>query len=290
MRDVMALPVTAGATQAVCPDDLASLLEGRVSAALGSRVREQVDTHLDGRLGLFLLTGMEGLGIEDAGKLTLAVSRLIGRLLPQDGHGALLRQVADRGLRLGEGRTGRYSDSRGGGNLHTDGPHHPPPVPDCFGLFCVRQAQSGGELCIVHADMLLRRLPAWAIEVLQQDFHFDRRDADADPPTVIRPVLSLAAPMRICYLREYIEIGHRHPQTPSLTRHQIAALDALDALLDDPAGQSRIRLEVGQLVMINNRCLLHGRTAFTDHPDEGRKRLMLRTWIQRAESGRGGPA
>ncbi len=225
---------------------------------------------------------MAALDLADAGRITLAISSMLGRLLPQDGQGALLRQVADRGVRLREGRTGRYSDSRDGGNLHTDGPHHPPPVPDCFALFCVHQARTGGELCIVAADLLLERLPAGVLEVLREDFHFDRRDASADPPTIARPVLSLAPSLRVCYLREYIEIGHRHPHVAALTRRQLAALDALDALLDDPESQSRIRLEPGQLILINNRSLLHGRTAFTDAADGGQKRLMLRTWIQRA--------
>jgi alpha-ketoglutarate-dependent taurine dioxygenase len=285
MKNLLELPAIADATHAVSPPDLDAILAGRRPATLGSRVQELAREHLDGQLGIFLLTGMPGLSVEHATEVTLAVSQLLGRLLPQDSQGALVRQVADRGLRLGEGRTGRYSDSRDGGNLHTDGPHHPSPVPDCFALFCVQQAESGGELCIVHAGALLERLPDRVIEVLQQDFHFDRREADADPPTVTRPVLSLGPPMRVCYLREYIQIGHRLPHVPALTDRQLDALDALDALLDDPEGQSRIRLKPGQLIVVNNRCLLHGRTAFTDAPDHGQKRLMLRTWIQRAEPG-----
>ncbi|MFI2663542.1 TauD/TfdA family dioxygenase [Micromonospora carbonacea] len=65
-----------------------------------------------------------------------------------------------------------------------------------------------------------------------------------------------------------------------MTERQVAALDALDALLDDPRRQTRLRLEPGQMIFINNRTLLHGRTEFTDAPDG--KRLMLRTWILRS--------
>ncbi|HEY0167686.1 MAG TPA: TauD/TfdA family dioxygenase [Jatrophihabitans sp.] len=282
MRNLLDLPIADSITYQVSDIEVADLLAGRRTATLEQRVHELATAHLDGEPGVFLLTSMADLTVDEAGTVSLAVSQLLGRPLSQDGHGALLRQVMDRGLRLGEGATGRYSDSRDGGNLHTDGPHYPSPVPDCFALFCLHQARTGGELRIVHAEVLLERLPVWVIEELRHEFHFDRRDADADPPTVARPILSLA-PLRICYLREYVEIGHRHPHVPALTPRQVAALDALDALLDDPEVQSSIRLEPGQLIVINNRSLLHGRTAFVDAPDGGPRRLMLRTWIQRTE-------
>jgi len=185
-------------------------------------------------------------------------------------------------VRLGEGGTGRYSDSRQGGSLHTDAPHKPAPVPDCFALYCVHQAPVGGDLCLVSVSDLLKRLPAEALGQLRQDFHFDRRDETADEPTVRRPVLEVdPAGPRMYYLREYIDIGHRHDHVPDLTEQQVTALDALDALLDEPGLQQRLRLEPGELIFINNRTLLHGRTAFEDASGSGHKRLMLRTRIAR---------
>nr|WP_296070311.1 TauD/TfdA family dioxygenase [uncultured Actinoplanes sp.] len=255
---------------------------GPLLAEVRERLHELVDTQLDGELGIFLVSGMEHLNREQAAAVTLRLSETVGTLLPQDAKGTLLREVVDRGVRLGEGATGRYSDSRDGGNLHTDGPHHPPPVPDCFTLFCVHQARTGGALCLVHAATLTERLPDWAVAQLSEDFHFDRREADVADPTVVRPVLGKEdGRTRVCYLRQYIEIGHRHPHVPPLTAEQVRALDALDALLDDESLQDHVRLRPGQMIFINNRTLLHGRTPFEDDPDSPDKRLMLRTWIKR---------
>jgi alpha-ketoglutarate-dependent taurine dioxygenase len=278
------------ATYSIPPDALAAVLAGPDGAdaapdivdQVRRRVADLVKTQLDGPLGVFLVGGMASLDRSQAATATLRLSEMVGTLLPQDGKGTLLREVADRGVRLGEGATGRYSDSRDGGNLHTDGPHHPPPVPDCFTLFCVHQARSGGALVLVHTDALIERLPRQALDELKGGFHFDRREAGLDDPTVFRPVIGTEnGALRVCYLREYIEIGHRHQHVPALTVAQTQALDAFDALLDDESLHTLVRLEPGQMIFINNRELLHGRTSFEDDPESPDKRLMLRTWIQR---------
>jgi alpha-ketoglutarate-dependent taurine dioxygenase len=54
-----------------------------------------------------------------------------------------------------------------------------------------------------------------------------------------------------------------------------------DAALDDESLQLTGRLEPGELAVVNNRHVLHGRTSFTDDPRPGRDRLLLRTWIHR---------
>lgn len=144
----------------------------------GESIRQYVRRHLDARPGYFVLGGLDHLTEEQARRFTVAVSRLAGDLLPQDGAGALLRDVRDRGVRLGEGATGRYSDSRQGGSLHTDAAHRPGRLPDIFTLFCFRQASSGGALVTVHVSDLLEILRAHPEELaaLRLPVHFDTRD------------------------------------------------------------------------------------------------------------------
>ncbi|MEJ8643874.1 TauD/TfdA family dioxygenase [Streptomyces sp. MS1.HAVA.3] len=65
-----------------------------------------------------------------------------------------------------------------------------------------------------------------------------------------------------------------------MTSAQTEALDLLDALLDKREMQTHGRLEPGEMIFIDNRSIVHGRTAFEDDEasaDGGR--LMLRTWI-----------
>lgn len=39
-------------------------------------------------------------------------------------------------------------------------------------------------------------------------------------------------------------------------------------------------LEPGDLQLLNNRLILHGRTDYEDYPELQRRRLMLRLWLQ----------
>jgi hypothetical protein len=214
-----------------------------------------------------------------------AVSSALGELRPQDAAGSLVRAVRYRGVRLGEGDWARYSDSREGGSLHTDGPHRPGRPPAAFALLCVRQAAAGGHLVLVPTARIVRRLEPSVRDLLQSPFAFDRREPGTTP--VLRPILKMSgAGWQLAYLRAYIELGHRHQLMPALTAPQLDALDALDRVVDELAeldvGHLRVKLRPGQLALVDNQRNLHGRTAFGDSADD-QDRLMLRTWIDRIE-------
>lgn len=219
---------------------------------------------------------------EQARRAVEACSRAIGPLLPQDSNGALVREVRYRGVSLGEGATGRYSDSRDGGQLHTDGPHRPNEPPRMFALLCVRQAHVGGSLLLVNTARVVAALQPASVAVLSGDFRFDRREPDTVPIT--RPVLrrNESGAWELTYLREYIELGHKHPGAEPLTGPQLDALDDLDDIVSRltarPDGHTEVKLRPGQMILVDNRRLLHGRTAFGESPDD-LDRLMLRTWI-----------
>jgi len=245
------------------------------------------DRHLDGEPGYFVLTGLQHLDKQGMRSFATAASTALGELLPQDSSGTLLREVRYRGVRLGEGSTGRYSDSREGGNLHTDSPHRPNVVPDYFALACVRQAAIGGDLVLVRlADVIprLREMPD-VLEQLHQPVYFDTRDdTPGAPRTVLRPILEKRnGKEHIHYLREYIELGHRQPGVPSLSSRQTHALDVLDSLIESRDLQHVDRLSAGEMIFIDNRWTLHGRVAFEDQAGDS-QRLMLRTWIRKTNS------
>jgi alpha-ketoglutarate-dependent taurine dioxygenase len=87
--------------------------------------------------------------------------------------------------------------------------------------------------------------------------------------------------MCVTYLRRYIEIGHARAGVPRLTAPQRAALDAFDAVLDDPTVGLEDTLREGEMAIIDNRHVLHGRTSFVDNEDPARRRLLYRMWLRR---------
>jgi hypothetical protein len=261
-------------------DDIESHRD-RAQAELTPLVHE----YLDNGGGVLILTGLPA-DPERGERAVLRATRLIGEPVQQNREGSLVREVRDRGLSISQrGRT-RYSDSRFGGDLHTDGAEAPLPAPDVFTLFCVRQTAHGGALQCLHVRDIEAALGPDVVGTLRRPFHFDRRgDQEAgERPTTAKPVLfTQRGRTAITYLRSYIEHGHDHLDVPSLRVDQRDALDALDTVIATSAATVTGKLREGELALFDNLSLLHGRTEFRDDP--GRTRLLLRTWIRRSLSG-----
>jgi hypothetical protein len=271
------------------PDTVRALAsKGEPPAGEAADLLQTAKAALERFPGYIRVQGLEVLEPEEVQDTFTALSRLFGRLIEQDREGTLVRRVEDRGTKIGEGARARYADSRFGGSLHTDGAERPQPVPARFALMCVRQAPVGGDLNVVHVSQLEERLDAVDRARLREPFHFDRR-GDQEPgeaPTARKAILfDAGGTTGVTYLREYVEKGHGHPHAPALSSADRAALDALDAALDEDDLRLTIRMRAGEAAVFDNLRLLHGRTTFEDDPD--RRRLLLRTWIQ-PDAGRDG--
>jgi alpha-ketoglutarate-dependent taurine dioxygenase len=254
---------------------------GGAGALLGRLVRE----HVDRWPGVVVARGLGVTMAPSPAARFAALCRAVGELYPQHPDAPDVREVRDRGTRLAEGATARYSDSRFGGSLHTDGAESAHPLPSRFALVCIRPAARGGDLQLVSAATLHRRLAERsrsAVATLHDPFHFDRRGVPGPrrEATVVKPVF-WHEDSRLCvtYLRGYIDRGHEQLAAPPLDAAQVAALDLMDALLDEPDLVVAGRLRPDDLVVVDNRSILHGRTTFEDDPgDDGR--LLLRAWLR----------
>jgi len=63
------------------------------------------------------------------------------------------------------------------------------------------------------------------------------------------------------------------------------ALDVLDELLSRRDLRVEFDLKPGDMYFINNRWVLHNRTAFEDHPEPERRRHLVRLWLQATPEG-----
>lgn len=161
--------------------------------------------------------------------------------------------------------------------FHTDR-GGPPGPPHLLGLLCLRAAVRGGESLLVsgHAvhDRLLKERPDLLAE-LYEDFHFGAGTVSNFDR--VYPVFEWrAGRLRVQYNRHWIERGQEAAGKP-LTSGAVAALDAFDGILADRDMVLRFPLRPGDLLLVNNDVVLHGRTAFTEDP-RGRRRLA-RIWL-----------
>ncbi|MFE9660187.1 TauD/TfdA family dioxygenase [Streptomyces sp. NPDC005955] len=254
-----------------------------IPATVTSALQQAAYRELEHGRGYLVIQTPPAPPLAEAKALLIAVSRMLGKVMPQDFEGEQVREVRDRGADITSSRSARYSDTRFGGHLHTDGMHRPGHIPDYFTLLCQRAALAGGESVFVRVEDIVKRLrpSPGVLAVLSQEFHFDSRDTSGvGPRTVLRPVLEdTSTGTRINYLRQYIDSAHSAQDVPDLSSEQTAALDAVDEVLADTSLHRFARLADGQLMIINNRRLVHGRTEFTDSDDPEKRRLLLRTWI-----------
>ena len=211
------------------------------------------------------------------------LGQLLGRPFEQNAQGTMLYDVKDMGQDLSKGA--RYSVTSYETSFHTDNSFGSE-VLDCVGLLCLQDAKSGGLSQVMSGyavfDELAKTHPA-ELEVLCQPFHVDRRGGlrPGETATAFFPVMEWRGDeLLFRYLRHWIQAGHEKVGQP-LAPAQVKALDTLDEVLKNRELVAEFYLKPGDIYFINNRWILHNRTAFEDWPEPERKRHLVRLWLQR---------
>jgi alpha-ketoglutarate-dependent taurine dioxygenase len=210
------------------------------------------------------------------------LGQLLGQPVEQNVQGALLYDVLDTGQDVRSGA--RFSVTNAESSFHTDNSFGPAVV-DYVGLLCLRMAKRGGLSQVVSGYRVYRELLARhpdVLEILTQPWHIDRRGGlrPGDAPTAQYPVLSFdGRDLTYRYLRYWIESGHEKAGQP-LSAAQRKALAVLDAVLSEPALRVEFALTPGDLFFVNNRWILHNRTAFEDHTEPEQRRHLVRLWLR----------
>jgi hypothetical protein len=201
----------------------------------------------------------------------------LGRAVSQNGQGHALGHVRDLGYDLKDPRVRTYQTTERQ-YYHTDSV-------DLVGLLCLRQARRGGLSSIVSSvtvhDVMRARHPD-LLPVLFEPYYTDRR---GEVPAGMAPWFELpvyhwhAGQLSAIYSRRYLESAQRFPEVPRLTDRQRAALDAMDALLEDTALHLMMAFEPGDIQLLHNHQIFHDRTAYEDWLEPDRKRHLLRLWL-----------
>jgi alpha-ketoglutarate-dependent taurine dioxygenase len=239
---------------------------------------------LEGGRGFVILDGVPPgrYSAREWAALYWLVGQGLGSPAAQNVQGTLLYDVRDTGQDVAYGA--RFSVTNAESSFHTDNSFGEVVV-DYVGLLCLNTARSGGLSQVVSgvaAYRELRERHPELLEVLCRPFHVDRRGGvrPGEAPTVQVPVIEWRPDgLLFRYLRYWIEAGHRKAGVP-LTAEQVGALDALDEVLNRPQLRAEFDLWPGDMYFLNNRWLLHNRTAFEDRPQPERRRHLVRLWLR----------
>jgi hypothetical protein len=227
--------------------------------------------------GLVLLRGLPvGKYPEDETRFIVwGIGAHLGIPVSQSANGEFLGEVRDIGVRLGTA-TSRGYRSNEHLRYHTD-------RADLVLLLCVRKAEQGGLSRVASSvaiqNAMYRRRPDLHA-LLYQDLYHSRQgeEGPGEGPFFAKPVFGFCdGRFSSQYSRSFVESAQRFPEVPRLTPAQLEAMDMLAALADELA--LAMELKPGDIQILNNHVTYHSRTAYVDHEDPARQRLLYRLWL-----------
>jgi len=135
------------------------------------------------------------------------------------------------------------------------------------------------DVIAIHNEMLRRRPDL--LEELFADY-WRSRPADEDGAHAERffalPVFGLrGGRITSQYSRTYVEQAQEFAEVPRLRKSQNEALDLLAEIAEEICLYSAF--EPGDIQLLNNHVVYHGRTAYEDDLASGQSRLLLRLWL-----------
>ena len=181
----------------------------------------------------------------------------------------------------GEPRTSR-SKARTAGPLrfHTD-------RVDVVTLLCVRPAARGGSSKVVSAvavhNAILERRPGLHALLGQPYFHSREGEAGGRQRYYAMPIWGMRdGRFTSQYSRTFVENAQHIPRVPRLTAAQEEALDLWAEVCEELCYE--MKLEAGDLQLLNNHVVYHARTTYEDDPAPGRDRFLMRLWLSMPNS------
>lgn len=228
--------------------------------------------------GFALVQGVPVGGLTEEQRVLVAVgiSAHIGNLVPQGPKRAPVVHVRDVGADSASSTTRSYQHN-GRLGFHAD-------PTDVVALLCLQPARSGGLSAIVSSvavhNALVAARPDLA-RLLYEPWWFDRRTGDGPDSFYQQPVYAIGVDGRLStrYGPDYMRSAQRGAHVPPLDTERVEAMEMLDRLNHDPGFLLTMELRPGDLQLLNNHVILHGRTAYEDHPEPERRRHLIRLWL-----------
>jgi hypothetical protein len=237
---------------------------------------EQISQTLESGRGMIMLRGLPlSYSPDDLRTVYWGIGTHLGTAVSQNKDGELLGIVTDVGGPV-VNTTRRGSKTSLGLEFHSD-------RCDVVGLLCVRKAASGGASRIVSAaaihNEILRTRPD-LIEACYENWVHSWQGEE--PPGCERVYQRPIFGFRDGYFTglfspAYTKFAQEFPEVPRHTPAQLEALELYARLANELALD--MQFEPGDIQLLNNHLIYHGRTQYVDPPEKEKKRLLLRLWL-----------
>ena len=230
-------------------------------------------------IGFRLIRGLpvDRYDIETAAVIYCGLGAHLGSARSQNARGHILGHVKDVGADLNDPKVRIYQTTQRQ-TFHTDST-------DVVALLCLKEAMEGGDSLLVSTLTLYNEMQARHPDLAPLLFDPVATDRRGEVPEGMDPWFEIPVLnwhqgfLTGLYQRQYIDSAARLEDAPRLSDRHRAALDAWDALTNDPDLHLKMRLRPGDMQFVYNHHLLHDRTGFTDWPDPAERRHLLRLWL-----------
>jgi alpha-ketoglutarate-dependent taurine dioxygenase len=225
---------------------------------------------------------------DEATLLYWGIATHLGQPIPQNARDEYLFAVRDEGYNFQRdyGAAGvRISRTASAIDFHTDSSAcYAGYTPEIVSLLALQTAKAGGMTALVSAltvHNVMRQDRPDCLRRLYEPFYFDRRAEmrQGDSPTLYAPVFSCEQALAIRFFRFNLLKGHETAGVP-LTPADLEAVDVLEEICRRPALAVSFEMRRGEMQFVNNRFVLHSRTAFEDHAQQDRRRHLVRLWLK----------
>jgi hypothetical protein len=256
----------------------------------------EIGDELENGLGAVRLSGLpiDGRSDDDIRQIFWGIGQHLGISVYQNARAEIMGEVRDE-TKLEEKtyaplEAGKVVSSRararstGPLRWHTD-------RCDVIALLCARNAKAGGvskltSIVTIYNEILRRRPDL--LELLCQDY-WRSRPADEDGIAPSRafalPVFGVQDGKLTCqYSRTYVEQAQEFPEVPRMTAAQNEALDLMAEVAEEVCLYAPF--VPGDIQLLNNHVIFHGRTAYEDDSDSHQERLLFRLWLSMPNSRR----
>jgi len=283
MRDEIVTAMGAAKARGIAPKDIqpADFPLSLTAPLLADAYRE-----LECGPGFAMLSGfpLDGLTAEE---ITLAYCGLcchLGHITVQNRDDEYILEVTDKGKGFTIASRGYHSTAHL--DFHTDGTN-------TVTLLCLETAAEGGRSKLLSAasvyNAVVRERPE-TLPILHRGFPHHRRDQGLPGMAAVTeyrtPVFGFFnGLLHVSYTDTSIRFCEAEGVT--FSDEERAALDFVKSVTAREALHATMALDKGDLQLVNNFMVLHARTDYRDAP--GRKRKLLRLWLDDENSARLGP-
>jgi hypothetical protein len=241
---------------------------------LGALLDSLADNLQYGR-GFVLLRGLpvERYAPDDLTDMYLGIGSYLGAVIPQNIAGEMIGHVTNAGEKTQTAQRGYMT--RAALAPHSD-------VGDVVGLLCVRKAREGGTSIIASSMMIYNHILANRpeyLETLYQGCIEHWLDSSSGVSQRRNPIYEYKKGRLGCSFHpSAIRNGHAKAGI-ALTPIEREVTQYIQTVAMQPDVRLEMDLEPGDIQFLNNRLVLHSRSAFDDYDEPERGRLLLRMWL-----------